>query len=267
MGRPAPAARGVSDELLELATEAARLAGGQLAERFGDVVAVVSKSTPTDLASEADLAAERAIRELLEERRPGDELLGEEEGGSSGPLEPGRVRWVFDPLDGTINYLYGLPQWCVSVAAEDADGALAGVVYDPLREELFAATRDTGPFLNGEPFTAAAARPTSQSLVATGFAYDEQVRARQAQIVAAIVPVFRDVRRMGSAALDMAWLAAGRYDAYFERTIKPWDVAAGTLLCRRAGLEVRDLAARDGLPYGVMAGRGELLDELARFEP
>ena len=257
----------MSDELLDLAVEAARLAGGLLAERFGTEVAVVAKSTATDLASEADMEAEAAIRTLLASRRPDDELLGEEEGGSVAPLAPGKRRWVFDPLDGTINYLFGIPQWCVSVACEDADGALAGVILDPLRDELFTATRDGGPFLNGMPAGPSEPRPVSQSLVVTGFAYDPAVRARQAAIVAAMVPEVRDVRRMGSAALDMAWLAAGRYDAYFERTVKPWDIAAGTLLCRRAGLEVRDLPARDGLPYGVMAGRPELLDALARFDP
>ena len=259
----------MSEELLGVAQEAARVAGALLAERFrsGREVGIVAKSTPTDLASEADLAAERAIRSLLGERRPGDALLGEEEGGAAGPLEPGQLRWVFDPLDGTINYLFGIPQWSVSVACEDAAGVLAGVVFDPLRDELFAATRDAGPTLNGMPVAAAPARPVAESLVVTGFAYDAAVRARQARIVAAMVSEVRDVRRMGSAALDLAWLAAGRYDAYFERTVKPWDVAAGTLLCRRAGLEVRDLPARDGMPYGVMAGRAELLDALARFDP
>jgi myo-inositol-1(or 4)-monophosphatase len=257
----------VSDELLEVAEEAARVAGGLLAERFGRKVAVVAKSTPTDLASEADLAAERAIRELLGERRPGDQLLGEEEGGAAGPLEPGVVRWVFDPLDGTINYLFGIPQWCVSVACEDAEGELAGVVFDPLRDELFCATRSSGPLLNGDPVEVGRPRPLPEALVVTGFAYDAALRARQAEVVAALLPEARDVRRMGSAALDMAWLAAGRYDVYYERSVKPWDVAAGRLLCRRAGLEVRDLPARDGLPYGLMAGRSELLDELARFDP
>ncbi|HEX8087019.1 MAG TPA: inositol monophosphatase family protein [Solirubrobacteraceae bacterium] len=253
------------DELLAVATEAARRAGAQLAASFGAEVAVVAKSTATDLASEADFAAERAIRELLAQRRPDDDLLGEEEGGGAGPLEPGRVRWVFDPLDGTINYLFGIPQWCVSVAAEDADGALVGVIYDPLAGELFTATRGGAALLNGAPIGAGPERPFAESLVSTGFAYDAGIRARQARIVAELLPRVRDVRRMGSAALDLAWLAAGRYDAYFERSVKRWDIAAGTLLCRRAGLEVRDLPARAGLPYGVMAGRPELLDELARF--
>jgi myo-inositol-1(or 4)-monophosphatase len=257
----------VSDELLDVACAAARAAGVLLAERFGAQIAVVAKSTTTDLASEADFVAERAIRDLLEERRPGDELLGEEEGGATGPVAAGRVRWVFDPLDGTINYLFGIPQWCVSIAAEDAHGTLVGVVYDPNREELFAATRDGGPSLNGAPIMPSPPRPPARSLLATGFAYDAEVRARQSQILAAIVPAFRDVRRMGSAALDLAWLARGRFDAYFERTVKPWDIAAGVLICSRAGLEVRDLPARDGLPYGIMAGPTELLDELARFDP
>ena len=255
------------DDLLALAEEAARLAGGLLAERFGAEVAVASKSTPTDLVSAADVAAEQAIRELLTQRRPEDELLGEEQGGSTAALEPGRVRWVFDPLDGTVNFLFGIPQWCVSVACEDEDGALAGVIFDPLRDELFTAARDAGPHLNGRAVAASPPRPLPEALVVTGFAYDAAVRSEQAAIVAALLPEARDVRRMGSAALDLAWLAAGRYDAYFERTVKPWDIAAGVLMCRRAGLEVRDLPARDGLPYGIMAGPGELLDALARFDP
>ncbi len=257
----------MSAELLGLAHEAAWLAAGLLVDRFGAEVEVTAKSTPTDLASEADLEAERAIRELLERERPGDLVLGEEEGGDADALDPGVVRWVIDPLDGTINYLFRLPHWCVSVACEDADGTIAGVVLDPLRHELFAASRDGATLLNGAPVDDPPRRPLPEALVATGFAYDAAVRERQAPVVAAMLPAVRDVRRMGSAALDLAWLAAGRYDAYFERTVKPWDVAAGSLLCRRAGLDVRDLPAEDGRPYGVIAGRGELLDELSRFDP
>ena len=253
-------------DLLPVAEAAARTAGALLRERFeeGAERRVHSKSTPTDLASAADLAAEEAIRGLLAERRPDDAILAEEGGGDQ-EVEPGRVRWVVDPLDGTINFLFRIPQWCVSVACEDERGTLAGVVFDPLRDELFAATLDGPATLNGEPLEAAEPRPLPEAMVVTGFAYDAEVRARQAEIVAALVPRVRDVRRMGSAALDLAWLAAGRYDAYFERTVKLWDVAAGSLLCERVGLEVRDLPARDGLPYGVAAGRGALLDELSAF--
>ena len=255
--------------MLALAERAAREAGALLADRFraGAESSVVAKSTPTDLASEADMAAERGIRELLGAERPEDLILGEEQGGHVEALGGEQVRWVVDPLDGTINFLFRLPQWCVSVACEDADGTIAGVVFDPLRDELYAATRSTDPVLNGAPLERAPARPFPEALVATGFAYDPAVRERQAAIVAALVPRVRDIRRFGSAALDLAWTAAGRYDAYFERTVQPWDVAAGALLCRRAGLEVRDLPERDGMPYGVMAGRAELLDELGTFGP
>lgn len=255
-------------ELLPVAEEAARVAGALLRERFeaGPESAVHSKSTPTDLASEADLAAEAAIRDLLAEQRPDDQLLAEEGGGDQA-VEPGRVRWVVDPLDGTINFLFGMPHWCVSVACEDERGTLAGVVFDPIRGELFAATAEGPTTLNGREVRARAEAPLAESLVVTGFAYDAQVRVKQAGIVAALVPQARDVRRMGSAALDLAWLAAGRYDAYFERTVQPWDVAAGALLVRRSGMEVRDLPARDGLPYGIMAGHASLLDVLATFGP
>jgi myo-inositol-1(or 4)-monophosphatase len=258
----------VSDELLAVATDAARTAGALLRARFeaGAELSVHAKSTPTDLASEADLAAEAAIRDLLAERRPDDALLAEEGGGEQ-EVEPGRVRWVVDPLDGTINFLFRIPQWCVSVACEDERGTLAGVVFDPMRDELFSATIGGPPLLNGAEVAPREPTPLAESLIATGFAYDAAVRAEQVRIVAELVPRVRDVRRFGSAALDLAWTAAGRYDAYFERTVQPWDVAAGALLCRRAGLEVRDLPARDGLPYGVCAGRPALLDELAAFRP
>ncbi len=253
-------------ELLAVAVDAARLAGGLLAERFVEGAgAVHAKSTPTDLASEADLAAERAILDLLAERRPDDAVLAEEGGGDE--PSPGQVRWVVDPLDGTINFLFGIPQWCVSVACEDESGTLAGAVYDPMREELFTATATTAPLLNGTAIAPRPAAPLAESMIATGYAYDAAVREHQAGIVARLVPLARDVRRMGSAALDLAWVAAGRYDAYFERTVQPWDVAAGALLCRRAGLEVRDLLAREGMPYGVMAGRSDLLDQLSDFAP
>ena len=254
------------DELLGVAVEAARTAGALLRSRFerGPETEIHSKSTATDLASEADLAAEEAIRSLLASRRPDDALLAEEGGGDEA-LEPGRVRWVVDPLDGTINFLFRIPQWCVSVACEDERGVLAGVIFDPMRDELFAATLDGPATLNGAVAEPRDAAPLAESLVVTGFAYDPSVRARQAEVVARLLPQARDVRRMGSAALDLAWLAAGRYDGYYERGVKWWDIAAGTLLCRRAGLEVRDLPGRSGMPPGIAAGDAALLDALLDF--
>jgi myo-inositol-1(or 4)-monophosphatase len=218
-------------ELLELAAEAARLAGGLLLERVahGAEREVSAKSTPTDLVSEADLAAERAIRALLGERRQLDGFLGEEGGGASGSSG---LSWVVDPLDGTVNFLFGIPQWSVSVAVRDEHGTLAGAVYDPNREELFTATR-TGPArliapsgareLRHPRVGAHAGEPRASlatAMVATGLAYDADVRAAQAAALARLVPRVRDIRRFGSAALDLALTAAGRYDAYFERSVK-----------------------------------------------
>jgi myo-inositol-1(or 4)-monophosphatase len=234
-------------ELLAIAEDAARAAGAVLLERFGGPRREVrSKSTPTDLVSEADIEAERALRGVLSARRPDDAVLGEE-GGDRGAGTSG-VRWIVDPLDGTVNFLFGIPQWAVSVACEDADGLLAGVVLDPLRDETFAATRDGPATRDGEPVEASGRAELATAMVATGFAYDAEARAAQAAVAARLLPRVRDLRRMGSAALDLAWTACGRYDAFFERGLQPWDRAAGELLCARAGLELRELR-----PDGVLA--------------
>jgi myo-inositol-1(or 4)-monophosphatase len=269
-----PDGRGDADELLALAIEAARMAGALLAERarHGFERQVASKSTPTDLVSEADVSSQRAIRELVRERRPDDGFVGEEEGesetGSSG------LRWVVDPLDGTVNFLFAIPQWSVSVAVRDADGTIAGAVFDPNRDELFCATRDGPARLDGprgaielshragadvsrERRTGEDARPGGEDLasamVATGLAYDADVRRAQARVLERVVPRVRDIRRFGSAALDLAWTAAGRFDAYYERSVKQWDIAAGALICERAGLQIRELPEHENLPWGILA--------------
>jgi myo-inositol-1(or 4)-monophosphatase len=262
-----PARLLVSEEeaLLEVAVEAARMAGALLLERAraGREHEVTSKSTPTDLVSEADLASERAIKALLAQRRPDDGFVGEEGGDEQGTSG---LSWVVDPLDGTINFLFGIPQWCVSVAVRDAAGTRAGAVYDPNRGELFTATRDGAARLSG-PEGVVALRGSEReelasAMVATGFAYDAKVRAAQATVLARAVPRVRDIRRFGSAALDLAWTAAGRFDAYFERTVKPWDIAAGALICERAGLRVLDLAEHEDLPYGILAAPEALAGSL-----
>jgi myo-inositol-1(or 4)-monophosphatase len=257
-------------ELLATAVRAATGAGELLAERArrGAERRIASKSTPTDLVSEADLAAERAIRELLARERPDDGFVGEEGDrveGTSG------LRWIVDPLDGTVNFLFGIPQWCVSVAVRDRAGTLAGAIYDPAREELFTATRE-GPALartpGGEVTLAGPAadgpggRALATAMVATGFAYDADVRAAQGEAIARLLPRVRDIRRFGSAALDLAWTAAGRYDAYFERTVKQWDIAAGALICERAGLRLLELPARERLPWGILVAPAGLAEEL-----
>jgi myo-inositol-1(or 4)-monophosphatase len=261
---------GAEAELLAIARAAARASAGELVARFGGrAEAVETKSSPTDLVSEADRAAERAIRALLAERRPDDGVLGEEGGelaGTSG------VRWVVDPLDGTTNYLFGIPHWAVSVACEDRDGAVAGVVLDPLRDEEWAATRGGRFLLNGEEQPARGAPPPlGEALVATGFGYEAAVRERQATVAGRVLPRVRDLRRGGSATLDLAWTAAGRLDAYYERGPQPWDEAAGALLCRCAGLEIHRLEASDDGPSGLVAApaelAGALLDLVSRVTP
>ena len=251
-------------ELLAVAEEAARAAGALLADRFvHGAGAVHAKSTHTDLASEADLAAEATIRDILAVRRPDDAILAEEGGGDEAAA--GQVRWVVDPLDGTINFLFGIPQWCVSVAATRDGETLAGVILDPNRGELFTATADGPALLDGAPVQPRSCETLDRALLATGFGYDAAVRAAQAAVIAEVLPRVRDLRRGGSAALDLAWLAAGRYDLYFERGVAAWDIAAGSLLCERAGLTVERLPDRDGVPPGIAAGRANLLTDLRTF--
>ena len=250
----------MSAELRALAERDAREAGAQLLEAFaGPAIAVEAKSTPTDLVSAADEAAEDLIRSRIAAARPDDGFLGEEGGdetGSSG------VRWVVDPLDGTTNFLFGIPQWAVSIAVEDADGVLAGVVYDPPRGELWAAERGGPATLDGEPVQGSSRTELATALVATGFGYDAEVRRVQAAAVGALLPDVRDVRRFGAAALDLAWCAAGRFDAYYERGVHHWDVAAGSLVCERAGLVVEPLAAAPPQGTGVLVAAPALADEL-----
>lgn len=255
-------------ELLALALSAAADAGEMLAERFhaGREHALRTKSSPTDLVSEADIDAERLISRRLSEERPEDGLLGEEGSrreGSSG------LEWVVDPLDGTVNFLLGIPQWCVSVAVRDEAGALAGAIFDPIRGEMFTATR-RGPAAmrtgrqDAPPQTLVARERADlgSAMVATGLAYSAEVRAAQGEVLARLLPRVRDIRRFGSAALDLAWTAAGRYDAYFERSVKPWDVEAGVLICSRAGLRVAELPPAGVLPWGVLACGDSLAEPL-----
>lgn len=273
--------------LLAVAVEAATEAGALLAARArqGAEQHVSAKTTPTDLVSEADLVSERIIRELLAERRPHDGFVGEEGDrveGTSG------LDWVVDPLDGTINFLYGIPVWSVSVAVRGAEGTIAGAVYDPSRDELFTATRDGPAMLVGPRRTVQLAGPgeshgyggaggagerslpprapwrggLSTAMVATGLAYDADIRGAQGRALARLIPFVRDIRRLGSAALDLAWTAAGRFDAFFERSVKQWDIAAGALACERAGLRVLELPAHDELPWGILAAPAGLAEEL-----
>jgi myo-inositol-1(or 4)-monophosphatase len=244
------------DELLDVAVAAARAAGAELVERYErGARGVATKSTPTDLVSEADLAAERIIRDLIAARRPDDAILGEEGDDIAGSTG---LHWVVDPLDGTVNYLFGIPQWCVSVACEGEVGA----ILDPVRGELFTARAGEEALLDGEPLRASQRDDLSTAMVSTGFGYDARVRASQAAVVARLLPQVRDIRRLGSAALDLAWTAAGRYDAYYEHGLNAWDWAVGEMLCSAAGLQVRHLRPLPATGPGVLVAPAGLIEQL-----
>jgi len=216
------------------------------------------------MVSDADRDAEALIRDLLAAERPDDGLLGEE--GSQAHGSSGR-RWVVDPLDGTTNYLYRFPAWVVSVALEAADassgstgGGLVGVVHDPLRHETFTATRGGGACLNGTPIAVSGAERLDSALIGTGFGYAAERRAAQAEVVSRVLPLVRDIRRAGAAALDLCMVACGRLDGYYERGLNAWDWAAGALIASEAGAAVLPLP---GEPFGLAVASPAIADELA----
>jgi myo-inositol-1(or 4)-monophosphatase len=248
-------------QLLRLAVGVAREAGQLLASRAGRVEVAATKTSPTDVVTEMDRRAEELIRRRILKARPADAVLGEEE-GQTGDTDGAAVRWVVDPLDGTVNYLYGLPDWAVSIGAE-VDGAIvAGAVYVPVRGELFTATKGGGAWLESEfagdeptrspasppptrlPPTRLHCRqgvPLNQALVATGFGYQVARREIQGQVVAALLPRLRDIRRGGAASVDLCAVAAGRLDGYYERGLNYWDWAAGALVAAESGAVVGGL--------------------------
>jgi myo-inositol-1(or 4)-monophosphatase len=247
-------------ELLDVALTLAREAGTLLlAGRPAGPLRVTAKSTPTDVVTEMDHAAEALITETLARLRPDDGMLGEE--GTDHPGTSG-VRWIVDPLDGTVNYLYDLGNWAVSVAAEVAGEAVAGVVHVPAAGETFAATRGGGATLNGRPLRLGPAPALDRALVATGFGYDPRRRAHQAELLRHVLPAVRDIRRNGACAVDLCSLAAGRVDAYYERGVNPWDFAAGALIAREAGATVAGLQGRPPSPAFLLAAAPELFAPL-----
>jgi myo-inositol-1(or 4)-monophosphatase len=226
-------------DLLALADAAAREAGRLLVEqRPAEVTVAATKSSPTDVVTAMDQASERLLRERLLGARPGDGMLGEEGGGTPGTSG---VRWVVDPIDGTVNYLYGLAHWAVSVAAEVDGVVVAGVVHAPVLGHTWSATLDGPARCDDEPVHASTRTVLAKALVATGFGYAATRRARQAQVLLDVLPVVRDIRRAGAASLDLCAVASGQVDAYYEQGLKPWDLAAGGLVAARAGARVGGL--------------------------
>lgn len=240
-------------DLLDTARGLARGAGELIRSgraRASEQVAV--KSTPTDVVTAMDRASERYLVSELARQRPDDGVLGEE--GSSREGTSG-VRWVVDPIDGTVNYLYGLPWYAVSVAAEVEGVVTVGVVHNPENGEVFSAVRGGGAWLGGQRLRCSDASALSQSLVSTGFGYDSDRRREQGRVAAALLPRVRDLRRMGSAALDLCQVAAGRLDAHYEQGLSPWDHAAGGLIAAEAGARVEGLrGAAAGVDCIVAAG-------------
>ena len=240
--------------LLEIAVSAAHAAGDLLASRDGRVAVAATKSSPTDVVTEMDRRSEELITSQILGERPGDAVLAEEGGESANGSGPGAVRWVIDPLDGTVNYLYGLPDWAVSIAAEVSGQVVAGVVHLPRRGETFTATLGGGAWLaDGSAAALVALRsrpgvPLSQALVATGFGYKAERRKVQGEVVAALLPRVRDIRRGGVASIDLCSVAAGRVDAYYERGLNYWDYAAGALIAAEAGAVVAGLSGAPGEP-------------------
>lgn len=258
------------DELLELATGAAVDAGTRALAGRGTVTGwsgedVATKSTVTDLVTTHDRVAEQVLFQRLTAARPDDAVVGEE--GSDRPGSSG-VSWYLDPIDGTTNFVYGLPGWATSVAAGDADGMLVGAVYVPTLGELFAAARGRGATLNGRRIRCSSATDLGLALVATGFNYTPERRRQQGRVVADLLGDVRDIRRLGAASVDLCHAAAGRVDAYFETNLNVWDIAAGELIAREAGCRTTDLAGGPPTPRQIVAAgpglHGLLLDRLAR---
>ncbi|MHA6803145.1 inositol monophosphatase family protein [Salinifilum ghardaiensis] len=261
--------------------EALRTAAVRIAREAGDLAravreeavsdgAVDTKSTETDVVTAGDRAVERLVRERVGELRPGESVLGEEEGGERS-LDG--LRWVVDPIDGTVNYLYGYPWYAVSLAAQQDGVSVAGAVVEPVSGRVWSAGLGRGAFLGDRPLRAAATERLDLALVGTGFAYVQQRRSAQAGVVGRLLPQVRDIRRNGAASLDLCAVAAGWVDAYYEVGLNRWDWAAGALIAAEAGAQVRlpGQDRDDGLgPEAVVCAcpgiAGQLTDALVRLD-
>ncbi|GIF97991.1 inositol monophosphatase family protein [Catellatospora citrea] len=228
------------DIAVQVAADAADTARRMRNEAINDVG---TKSTATDVVTAADRAVEQQVIAALAARRPGDTVLGEEFGGA-GIAGDGGVRWIVDPIDGTVNYLYGLAQYAVSIAAEVDGEVVAGVVRNAATGDTWTAARGHGAWRDGRRLTGSPATELALSLVGTGFGYARERRVHQAAVVAQVLPLVRDIRRMGAAALDLCAAAEGMLDAYYEKGLAEWDMAAGGLIAREAGLLVTGLSGR-----------------------
>ncbi|WP_375476243.1 inositol monophosphatase family protein [uncultured Jatrophihabitans sp.] len=263
MESPAASAAELGDLCRELALGAAALV--RAARRDG--IAVDAKSTATDLVTDVDRASERWLSEELARRRPGDAILAEEGGALGAPGVRGGTRWLLDPIDGTVNFVLGIPHYAVSVAVEVDGAVVAGAVANPASGETFTAVSGSGAYLDGVRLGARRDVSLARAVLGTGFGYDAALRRRQVAVVAPLLPQVGDIRRLGSAALDLCFLAAGRLDGYFEAGLHEWDHAAGGLIAVEAGCAISGLRGRppSGRLYAAAAPAlaGELFAVLA----
>ena len=250
----------LAGELLVLARDiATRVGDVALAGRRRGLQNVETKSTTTDMVTEHDKATEREIVATLQRVRPHDAIVGEEGGthdGSSG------ITWFIDPIDGTTNFLYDLPMWTVSIGVHDRQGALCGVVYAPALRETYTAVRGGGAHLNGHSISCSSVGDLAQALVGTGFNYSPENRLKQAHRFPHMIDKIRDVRRLGSASLDLCFVACGRYDAYFEEHLFPWDLAAGALIAAEAGALVEERNDDSRTASAVLAANASLFPQI-----
>lgn len=250
--------------LRDLAIKLVRGAGTLLTTARPETLATDTKSSPTDLVTAMDRSAEQAVLAGLAAARPDDGVLAEESGARDGTSN---VRWIVDPLDGTVNFYYGLPAYGVSVAAEVGGVVVAGAVYSALHRVVFDAVLGEGARMDGVPVSCSSATDLSLALVGTGFSYSARHRRGQGQVVGKLLPRIRDIRRMGAAALDLCSVGSGHLDAFFEMDLKPWDVAAGLLVATESGARTGTLDSPDG-PVVLAAAPGiydELGNELERL--
>lgn len=247
-------------QLLQLAEEIAFRAGDLLMKRPSKFE-LDQKSGVLDFATQMDHESEKLIVESILSARPDDGIIGEEGANRAGTSG---YTWVIDPIDGTVNYLYGIPGWCISIAIKDEIGGLIGVVHSPSIGMTWKAIRDSGAFLNGFPIRCNEPVPLNRALIATGFAYDIDRRKPQAEFVKQLLPKIRDIRRIGACAVDICMVASGSIDAHFEAGVNEWDYAAAGLIAKEAGANFKSISGIwNGEKYFVLAAGPSLFDVLA----
>ncbi|MDH3752791.1 MAG: inositol monophosphatase [Acidimicrobiia bacterium] len=250
------------DELLATAAEAARIAAAHTLERLERPIDIATKSSANDFVTQVDQECEQLIVEHILGERPDDAIVGEEGAAHSGSSG---VRWHIDPIDGTTNFVYGQPGYSVSIGAEVDGIAVVGAVVDPMHGDTFTARRGGGAFWNGRSMTPRGSADLASAIIATGFAYDADRRRRQATVLVGVLEAVGNLRRVGSAATDLCWVACGRLDGYYEVGLNSWDYTAGVVIAAEAGARVHDLRGDPPSPTFVVAAAPGVHDALVEL--